>query len=606
MYKGMDQFIKPWLLLLVLSLPLAGVAQTQQLVSLSRADTWVATDALGRPVAIETRGGTIRKDRFVGIFYFIWQGAHGYDQHGKGLSNEGVMPKAPSDTISPYDISKLLAANPANPAYGPIHAFHHWGEPYFGYYLPDDEWVIRKHAQMLSDAGVDVLVLDITNAAIYQPQVTKLADVYRAMRREGKTTPSLTFIVNSKPEETVQRLYKAIYKPDLLGDLWFRWKGKPLLLCPPEAVTPGIDSVFTTRQSWAWSTGQKWFADGKDKWTWVDHTPQSYGWHESKDKPEQISVSLAEHPMSNIGRSFHDGKQPDVKRSGEGLYLAEQWKRAHEVDPEFVFVTGWNEWVAMRFNNGAAKQMLGKPIEKGETYFVDLYNAEYSRDAEPVKGVFTDNYYYQLVDNIRKFKGSRPLPVAKTTHTVGIDGKFADWQAVKNTFADDAGDTFHRRHPGWGRITEYVDTSGRNDIVESKVTSDAESVFFYVRTTNPLTAWNSSDWMRLFIRVSNSQQPAWEGFQYVVNRTAKNSTTTTLERSKGGWNWENAGEVSYRTGRNELELRVSKKALGVTGNIFTLDFKWADNSPADGDAMHWLDKGDTAPNARFRYRYMKQ
>ena len=182
--------------------------------------------------------------------------------------------------------------------------------------------------------------------------------------------------MNSKPEQTVQRLYKNVYKPALLKDLWFQWKGKPLLLCPPEAVTPDIDSAFTTRQLWAWSKGQKWFGDGKDKWTWVDHTPQSYGWHESKDKPEQISVSPAEHPMSNIGRSFHDGKEPDEKRSGEGLYFAEQWKRALAVDPEFVFITGWNEWVAMRFNDGASKNMIGKPIAKGETYFVDLYNAE--------------------------------------------------------------------------------------------------------------------------------------------------------------------------------------------------------------------------------------
>lgn len=71
----------------------------------------------------------------------------------------------------------------------------------------------------------------------------------------------------------MQRLYKNVYKPALLKDLWFQWKGKPLLLCPPEAVTPDIDSAFTTRQSWAWSKGQKWFGDGKDKWTWADNAP---------------------------------------------------------------------------------------------------------------------------------------------------------------------------------------------------------------------------------------------------------------------------------------------------------------------------------------------
>lgn len=604
-HQSLNSTMKSLIFLLITIVHL-GVAQTKPLVSSSRADTWVATDALGRQVATETQGGAIRKDKFVGIFYFIWQGAHGYDQHSKGIPGEGVIPKSPGDTISPYDITKLLEANPDKPAYGPIHAFHHWGEPYFGYYLPDDEWVIRKHAQMLSDAGVDVLMLDVTNAAIYLPQVTTIVRVYKTLRQEGRTTPSLAFIVNSNPKKTVERIYDTMYKTKLLGNLWFRWKGKPLLLCPPEAVTPVIDSAFTTRQSWAWSKGQAWFGDGKDKWTWVDHTPQSFGWHDDKNKPEQISVAIAEHPMSNIGRSFHDGKQPDVKRSGEGLYLAEQWKRAHEVDPEFVFVTGWNEWVAMRFNDGASKFMMGKPIRKGETYFVDLYNAEYSRDAEPMKGAFTDNYYYQLVDNIRKFKGTRALPVVTATHKIGIDGRFSDWQAVKNTFTDDAGDTFHRRHPGWGRITEYVDTSGRNDIVESKVTSDNEFVFFYVRTANPLTAWKSPGWMQLYIGTGNRQEPAWQGFQYMINRTTKNGTTTTLERSKGGWNWETVGELRYRKGRSELEVRIPKKALGITSNAFTLDFKWADNVPADGDAMHWLDKGDTAPNARFRYRYTKQ
>ena len=71
----------------------------------------------------------------------------------------------------------------------------------------------------------------------------------------------------------------------------------------------------------------------------------------------------------------------------------------------------------------------------------------------------------------------------------------------------------------------------------------------------------------------------------MVNRTPKNATTTTLERSKGGWTWEKLAEVSYRSTGNELEIRLPKKALGITGNAFTLDYKWADNSPADGDAM---------------------
>lgn len=373
--------------------------KTPQLISSSKADTWMATDVLGRQV---TTGTGIKKDKYVGIFYFVWHGAHGFDINGRGArKDEGISDKQPSDTASPYDITKLIAANPDDPKYGPDHAFHYWSEPYFGYYLPDDEWIIRKHAQMLSDAGVDVIILDVTNAAIYLPQVTKIAETYRAMRKEGKSTPSFAFIVNSNPKKTVQRLYDNIYAKNLFNDLWFIWKGKPLLLAPPKDLDDTLTSFFNIRQSWAWTKGAAWFEDGKDKWPWLDHTPQNYGWHESKDKPEAISVAIAEHPISNIGRSFHDGKEPvpDQLKSKEGLYFNEQWQRALQVNPEFVFVTGWNEWVAMRFTNGGAKNFLGKEIEKGETYFVDLYNEEYSRDAEPENGKLEDAYYYQLVNN---------------------------------------------------------------------------------------------------------------------------------------------------------------------------------------------------------------
>lgn len=592
-------------LLLCYYFPAFTQTKTRQLVSSSKADTWVATDELGRN--INTNANGIRTDKYVGIFYFVWHGAHGYDQNTGSQPDEGVMSKKIYDTASPYNITQLLAANPTNPQYGPLHAFHYWSEPYFGYYLPDDEWIIRKHAQMLSDAGVDVIILDVTNAAIYLPQVSKIATTYLAMRKEGASTPSIAFIVNSQPGKTVQRLYKNIYQKNLFNELWFYWKGKPLLLCPPEAVTPEIDQFFTTRQSWAWSKDQKWFADGKDKWPWLDHTPQGYGWHESKDKPEQISVAIAEHPISNIGRSFHDGKEPEAKRSAEGLYFNEQWERALEVDPEFVFVTGWNEWVAMRFNDGAAREMLGKPIQKGETYFVDLYNEEYSRDAEPVKGSFNDNYYYQLVYNIRKFKGARSILSHTETATIKVDGRFDDWKKVRACYLDDRGDVFHRKHAGWGRVKEYINNTGRNDIVASKIISDKEHVYFYLQTAEKLEQWNVADYMQLFIGVVGNKESAWNSFHYVVNWDVVSGSSASLMRFEGNQKWQHIAVLSYKAKGNELEICIPKKLLGIDRDNFTVDFKWTDNSPVlkEANVMNWLDKGDAAPNGRFAYRYTK-
>lgn len=577
---------------------------TPQLASSSNADTWVATDGLGRAIRPE-KYKAARKDRYVGIFYFVWQGAHGYDKPASA-PDEGVLPKTSLNMRSPYDITKILKEHPDSPEYGPPGAFHHWGEPYFGYYLADDEWIIRKHAQMLSDAGIDVIILDVTNAVIYLQQVSKIAGTYRQMRQEGLSTPAIAFIVNSAPEKTVKRLYEQIYKKGLFSDLWFRWEGKPLLLCPPEAVNTEIGSFFTVRQSWAWSKGQQWFADGKDKWPWLDNTPQAYGWHSSKDEPEEISVAVAQHPVSNIGRSFHDGRQPDTLSTDKGLYFQEQWKRALEVDPRFVFVTGWNEWVAMRFIVDKSTDFLGRHIGKGSTYFVDQYNAEYSRDIEPAIGITQDHYYYQLVDYVRRFKGADHPPVHKSGNTISIDGRFDEWKPVTAVYKDDEGDTFHRNHPGWGRIDKYENNSGRNDIVEARVTSDKRNLYFYVRTEQPLTSYLSDNWMHLFIHLEGAKEAGWEGFQFVVNKEVADNDSTVLCRYSANKSWQQTARIGYRTSGNELELAVPKAQLGIKGKHFTIDFKWADNSPLDGNPLRWMDQGDAAPNARFAYRYIRK
>lgn len=299
----MNTFFKTEIILTVYLLLCISTATAQEQKSdyytPTQSDTWVATDALKRTVG-EGIPESRKKNKTVGIFYFIWQGAHGYDHHSASLPDEGVMQATVADSISPYDISEMLRKNPENPAYGPVHAFHYWGQPYLGYYLPNDEWVIRKHGQMISDAGVDVIIVDVTNAAIYQPQVRKICEVYSQMRSEGNASPQIAFIVNSNPKETLKRLYREFYDKGLYKDLWFMWKGKPLLLCPPEGITPDMANFFSIRHSW-FASSWDWFGNGKDKWTWADLYPQKAGWHESPDQPEEVSVCAATHPTFSNG-----------------------------------------------------------------------------------------------------------------------------------------------------------------------------------------------------------------------------------------------------------------------------------------------------------------
>ena len=313
----------------------------------TKPDTWTAQDALGRKIGTTDQYGKPRKNKVVGMFFVIWHGVHGYDRPASNPDNAVMVPTA-ADSLSPYDNQKIIDANPQNPQYGAEHAMHHWGEPYLGYYVANDEWVIRKHAQMLSDAGVDMIMFDVTNQAIYLPVVKQICDVYTKMRKEGNKTPQISFIFNTNAKETLENLFDSFYGKNLYKELWFRWKGKPLIFCPPEGITPDMAGFFTVRHSWFCSAWD-WFGDGHDKCPWADIYPQKYGWHDRPDKPEMIAVSPATHPivtndMKQVGRSYHDGAQPDKEhwRSGEGLCFREQFERAMEVDPEFIYFSGWN------------------------------------------------------------------------------------------------------------------------------------------------------------------------------------------------------------------------------------------------------------------------
>lgn len=595
----------------MLSLPALLSAQTTSPpnVSPQGADTWAATDALYRSLPSNEEVGDLRPDKHVGIFYFTWLGAHGHDEHSGPTATEGVHPKQAGVSYrSPYDISKILLDDPENPRYGPDHAFHHWGEPYFGYYLSDDDWVIAKHAQLLGDAGVDVIVFDITNAVVYQPIALKVCTVFSRLQQLGWAVPKVAFLTNSRHVATTDKLFASFYDKGLYEDLWFRWKGKPLLMGNPEGLSPEITEFFNFRRSWAWTDGQEWFGDGKDKWPWIDHYPQNYGWHDDPDTPEQIVVSTAQHPVSNIGRSFRDGHQPaaDSTDAGAGWFFAEQWERALAVDPEFIFITGWNEWVAMRFTDGKAKRVMGKPIATGETYFVDQYNEEFSRDIEPMRGGFGDNYYYQMIDGIRRFKGARPAPVV-SDNSIMLDGEFDDWEAVRAIYYDHAGDVEHRDEIGWGGSKNYVNTSGRHDLLEARVAADGEDLAFYLRIAGELPDDVVPEGLELLLSNPGSERTNNLGYTYrLVASTVKADNSgaaagaMSLQRANGGWVWTDVAQIPVSVNVNQLELKIPRKLLGKLGK--ELQFKWTDNADSGGDAMRFLERGDSAPSARFNYR----
>lgn len=685
-----------------------------------QSDTWVATDSLGRSSPTNAEVGSPRRDRTVGIFYFLWLGEH--IQGG------------------PFDVTRILAADPdslskpKSPLWGPLHAPHHWGESLFGYYLTDDDSVLRKHAQMLSDAGVDVVIFDVTNQVTYREWYRALLRVWSDMRRLGNRTPQVAFLTPFwSPSKVVRELWHDLYQPGLAPDLWFRWEGKPLILADPDLIFTGEENAhqnvpaelrpeaslgqsFRTEQplhavggrfatwrsktssvtltlrtngpsgdritserfvnasdnSWLqiklkaplpagtycleasmaegpigwWSHTEDKFPRGTalaagvavpgdrtlrltfsdpdtekmlefftfrapqpdyfrgqtkpDMWSWLEVYPQ-HVFTNSAGQKEQMSVGVAQNAVNGRlgsmseqgahGRSFHQGatdSRPDAVRYG--FNVVEQWERALREDPRFIFVTGWNEWIAGRFDefNGIKLPVM----------FVDQFDQEHSRDIEPMLGGHGDDYYYQLASYVRHYKGAHPLP-SIVPRPISIDGDFSDWKDVTTEFRDTIGDPVRRDHRGWDPKTIYRNTTGRNDLVAAKCSWDDQRAYFYVRTREPISAPQGTNWMLLFLDIDANPKTGWLGYDFVINRAAAGS----MERHGGaGFDWSPYDTVEWRVARNELELSIPWTTLGLKTTPANVDFKWADNCIDTGDWSDFTLNGDAAPNDRFNFR----
>ncbi|MDR1891416.1 MAG: hypothetical protein LBQ48_00145 [Oscillospiraceae bacterium] len=544
----------------------------------------VSVDQLGRAVNPVSEQ---KSDKEVGLFYFLWNG-----QHSRG---------------NIYDITKIFEKDPdifwaENTPESPETAFHYWSEPLFGYYDSSDMWVIRKQVEMLTWAQIDYLVFDTTNAGIYENVFMNLLSVLEEYRAEGWNVPKIVFYTNSYPKETVQGIYNALYGKNLYRDLWYIKDGKPMIISKASEIDAEMRAFFMVKET-QWPFGEE-VANG---YPWIDwRRPQhmAYG----LDGFDVVSVSVAQHPglpMSNSvrypekyndnwGRGYHNGAN-DPEAIDRGANFQEQWDTAIRMNPQTIFITGWNEWVAQKLPDGDSYMM------------VDQFNKEFSRDIEPMKGGFGDNYYLQMIENIRKFKGASADKKEVKKTAIKISGAFSQWDAVDYGYKDFKGDTADRKSasaaPELGD-DYYTDTTGRNDFEELRVTYDSKNVYFLATTARDITPNdNSGRWMNLFIGTQGLTQTGFEGYDYVINRTPRDSKTTSVEKSNGGYDWTDCGRAEYRVSGRYIHIAVPRSALGITSDQFTVHFKWTDNITDPADIMNCYTSGDAAPIGRLSYSF---
>ena len=231
---------------------------------------YAGVDDLGRSLYNSNSEGVgavpAEQERYVGLFYFLWVGMH--PVNGKGIAR---------------DIQKILDGK-ASVGYGVFNEMHWFAEPLYGYYMSNDTWVMRKHAELLTNAGVDFLYFDITNNFTYYDNALKLMEILHELNEQGYDAPQVVFYTNTAAPTRISEIYDKIYGVNKYPDTWFRIDGKPVVVAPAtgdnavtentklsaSTVTPNLSVMdFFTVKRTQWPNDSSHFQSNGNYWPWM-------------------------------------------------------------------------------------------------------------------------------------------------------------------------------------------------------------------------------------------------------------------------------------------------------------------------------------------------
>jgi len=560
-------------------------------------------DVLGRRVL---PADNYRKDlKSVGLFYSLWAGQHADIQ--KAIYNVTYLLRS--------EEGRAALADTNDNALSGLNQFHYWGEPLYGYYNSSDPFVLSRHIELLTLAGIDYLCIDATNAIVYYQSTETLLKLLLKYQNQGWKVPKVCFYTNSMSGNTAELLYSNFYTQLEYAPLWFSLDGKkPLLIGITEKNNKASDQTkYASYSNYISATLQAYFDVRESEWPNGDYNANSIPWM-SWQCPQtihtetgSIAVPVAQHSHSKIYVSSEDpecsrgynNKTHEVEKDyTAGRSFQDMWDNVFERKDEItnVLATSWNEWMAIKSVNSSTNP--------NGPFWVDVYSEEYSRDMEMEKGALQDNFYLQLLRNVRRLKMTDYVAYQKKNVAIDITGNAVSplWEYVDAQYQDFEGDAMVRDYKGAVPSLAYHDGSARNDFRLIRVANDETKIYFYLECAQDITPYNGTDknYMNILIHTS-ANDPSFAGFNYVVNRSLEKGISS-VEKSEGGYVWKETGKANYRIKSNVMEVSIPKEALGIAGTP-AFSFKVADHVTAYDDIMDYYVTGDVAPIGRLRYAY---
>lgn len=554
-------------------------------------------------------------EKQVGIFYFVWQGTE--NAQTQIYDNTEILSRMDLTGKTSISLSEWQAAGG-----GPKGDFHWWGQPLFGYYDMNDKWVISRHLQMFAQAGIDFIVLDQTNGVRegYIQRITSVYEVAYDLQQQGVQVPKIAIMSYDDGPGTVDKLYYYFFfKHPEWSSLHYHWNDheKPVIFDNIAGYTKTAASQVNTEKKLAsYDPAVTAAVELRDvsfphETNHADYNGTGLLYLDFRKQPQVIrdksdggytfmNISVAEicatnrstdnilYETADRSRNF-DGTcnlewhgQPEAWRYGYNF--ARQFDHALKRDPDMIFITGWNEWIAQL-----------QVRADGSISLIDNADINNSRDIEPMSGGYGDNYYLQMCRYISQFKYGTVALAPAGEATVDLTADSEAWLAAGAVSYDDpTGDGVARDHQAAAVSSiRYTAPAADNDITCLYVAADASATYLRVETAEAVKDAEKAGNLVLLIKTGDKT--------YAVNRAGGTSTTCPVEELVDG-NWKTVGEAACRTEGDCFSVAVSAELIP---NRDTLYIKWADGIDDPADRMAFYTCPEAAPYGGMFWAFRK-
>jgi hypothetical protein len=260
-----------------------------------------------------------------------------------------------------------------------------WGTPEIGYYRSDDPSVLARHANWLSGAEVDFVIIDWSNdlsmdirrpggpgvQRFIEESTVKLFDSWTKM----SSAPRVALMIGNPGDPgavndgrltaKANEVYELFVANKARAPLLETYLGKPLLLVYAmtpspwgHSLPPWHDDRFTVRFITGFLTQQPSLLGpgGLSRygyWSFVDRGTPTHA--DFDGRPECVTVVAAWTGSNSSGR-----------RNGQ-TYLTD-WEYARKLGPRFVLAGTFNEWWATVQETAESSRDIEPSREYGELY----------------------------------------------------------------------------------------------------------------------------------------------------------------------------------------------------------------------------------------------